>query len=90
MTLKGILELLDRHPEYRGNVDAAGGGNSESGVTLRQGARAVFLASLWYRQQGPILVITPWHQIGAHGSVFALNCACYRIEMDADSKNPVS
>ena len=59
MTLKGILELLDRHPEYRGNVDAAGGGNSESGVTLRQGARAVFLASLWYRQQGPILVITP-------------------------------
>nr|MCS5666214.1 DEAD/DEAH box helicase [Dehalococcoidia bacterium] len=59
MTLKGVLELLDRHPQHRRNVDASGEGNRESGVTVRQGARAVFLASLWYRQQGPILVVTP-------------------------------
>ena len=52
MTLKGILELLDRHPEHRGNVDA-------SGATVRQGARSAFLASLWRRQRGPLLVITP-------------------------------
>ena len=55
MTLKGVLELLDRNPEHRGNVDTCG----ESGVTVRQGARAAFLASLWRRQQGPMLVITP-------------------------------
>ena len=59
MTLKGVLELLDRNPQHRGNVDASGEGNSEPGVTVRQGARAVFLASLWCRQQGPILVVTP-------------------------------
>ena len=52
MTLKGVLELLDRHPEHRGNVDAAG-------ATVRQGARSAFLASLWRRQRGPLLVITP-------------------------------
>ena len=59
MTLKGVLELLDRHPEHRGNVDASSAGNGVSGVTVRQGARAAFLASLWCRQQGPILVVTP-------------------------------
>ena len=52
MTLKGVLELLDRHPEHRGNVAA-------SGATVRQGARSAFLASLWRRQRGPLLVITP-------------------------------
>ena len=52
MTLKGVLELLDRHPEHRGNIDA-------SGATVRQGARSAFLASLWRRQRGPLLVITP-------------------------------
>ena len=52
MTLKGVLELLNRHPEHRGNVDA-------SGATVRQGARSAFLASLWRRQRGPLLVITP-------------------------------
>ena len=63
MTLKGVLDLLDRHPEHRGNVDASsktsGKAGDESGVTVRQGARAAFLASLWCRQNGPILVVTP-------------------------------
>ena len=59
MTLKGVLELLDRHPGHRGNVDSCGTPRGESGVTVRQGARAAFLASLWRRQQGPILVVTP-------------------------------
>ena len=59
MTLKGVLELLDRHPEHRGNVDASGKPGGESGVTVRQGARAAYLASLWHRQRGPILVVTP-------------------------------
>jgi len=59
MTLKGVLELLDRHPEHRGNIDASAKGGSESGVTVRQGARAAYLASLWRKQQGPILVVTP-------------------------------
>ena len=59
MTLKGVLELLDRHPEHRENVDASGRPGVESGVTVRQGARAAFLASVWQRQRGPILVVTP-------------------------------
>jgi len=59
MTLNGVLELLDRHPEHRENVDASGKPGGESGVTVRQGARAAFLASLWRRQRGPILVVTP-------------------------------
>ena len=59
MTLKGVLELLDRHPEHRGNVDSCGDSKAESEVTVRQGARAAFLASLWCRQRGPLLVITP-------------------------------
>ena len=59
MTLKGVLELLDHHPEHKGNVDATVLGDSESELTIRQGARAAFLASLWCRQRGPILVVTP-------------------------------
>jgi len=59
MTLKGVLELLDRHPEHRGNVDASASSGDASGVTVRQGARSTFLASLWRRQRGPLLVITP-------------------------------
>ena len=59
MTLKGVLELLDRHPEHRGNVDASASSSDASGVTVRQGARSAFLASLWRRQRGPLLVITP-------------------------------
>ena len=59
MTLNGVLELLDRHPEHRGNVDSCGKPGEKSGVMVRQGARAAFLASLWRRRQGPILVVTP-------------------------------
>ena len=59
MTLKGVLDLLDRHPEHRGNVDASASAGDASGVTVRQGARSAFLASLWRRQRGPLLVITP-------------------------------
>ncbi|HIN37889.1 MAG TPA: transcription-repair coupling factor [Dehalococcoidia bacterium] len=59
MTLKGVLELLDRHPEHRRNVDASASSGDASGVTVRQGARSAFLASLWRRQRGPLLVITP-------------------------------
>ena len=59
MTLKGVLELLDHHPEHRGNVDASASSGDASGVTVRQGARSAFLASLWRRQRGPLLVITP-------------------------------
>ena len=59
MSLNGVLELLDFHPQHRENLDSFGNPKDEGGVTLRQGARAAFLASLWRRQQGPILVITP-------------------------------
>ncbi|MDA1129187.1 MAG: transcription-repair coupling factor [Chloroflexi bacterium] len=67
MTLNGVLELLDRHPEHRRNVDSCFNPGTKPrtkpgtnpGVTVRQGAHAAFLASLWRRQQGTILVITP-------------------------------
>ena len=59
MTLKGVLELLDRHPGHRGKVDSWGGNAGESGVTVRQGAPAAFLASRWSLQQGPVWSGTP-------------------------------
>ncbi|MBT99302.1 MAG: transcription-repair coupling factor [Dehalococcoidia bacterium] len=63
MTLKGVLELLDRHPEHRSNVDISGqaGGkpSGDTSATVRQGARSAFLASLWCRQNSPLLVVTP-------------------------------
>ena len=59
MTLKGVLELLDRHPEHRGNVDASASSSDASRGIVRQGARSAFLAALWRRQRGPLLVITP-------------------------------
>ena len=58
MSLAGVLELLDHHPDYRRTVEQSASGESPS-VLIRQGARATFIASLARRARGPLLVITP-------------------------------
>ena len=63
MTLKGVLELLDRNPDHRASIEISGQTGDKPGrdtpATVRQGARSAFLASLWCHQRGPLLVITP-------------------------------
>ena len=58
MSLIGILDLLEDHPEFRRAIDAAENGGTET-TTVRQGARPAFIASLARRRNGPLLVITP-------------------------------
>ena len=59
MSLKGVLNIVSRHPEFRrhaSEIDAPGG---PAQIAVRQGARPAYLAALWDRQQAPILVLTP-------------------------------
>ena len=57
MSLNGILELLERHPEVCGSLERAVSGPGPAMV--RQEARPAFIASLARRSPGPVLVITP-------------------------------
>ena len=59
MSLHGLLAILERHPEYRHNIESASGPAPFANVTVRQGARPAFIASLRRRRQGAMLVITP-------------------------------
>ena len=87
MALSGLLDLLERHPDYQrylalaaqrsraaaghranGNGIGAGNGAAADGggmaaesdaIKLRPGARPAFIASLWRRQAGPLVVLTP-------------------------------
>ena len=61
MSLQGVLELLESHPEHRRNIESLLGKTTGArpAVAVRGGARPAFTASLWRRQTGPILVITP-------------------------------
>ena len=58
MSLNGILNLLEGHPEFRGAVESVETGKERS-ATIRQGARSAFIASLARRHSGPMLVIAP-------------------------------
>ncbi len=58
MSLNGILKLLDRHPEFCSSLEDAVSGRAPE-VTVRQGARATFVASLARRAEAPTLVIAP-------------------------------
>ena len=58
MSLNGILDLLETHPEFRETLEEVESGSSRTG-TVRQGARATFIASLAKRHAGPTLVIAP-------------------------------
>ena len=94
MALSGLLDLLERHPDYQrylalaaqrsraavaanhranGNANGAGNGLAAGGgqgagngmaaesdaIKLRPGARPAFIASLWRRQAGPLVVLSP-------------------------------
>ena len=63
MALTGILDVLERHPRYRSHVESAlascAGPEPSANVTVMAGARPAFVASLWRRQAGPLLVLTP-------------------------------
>ena len=58
MSLNGILDLLEYHPEFSRAVKSAENHGAET-ATVRQGARPAFIASLARRRKGPLLVITP-------------------------------
>ena len=58
MSLSGVLKILNEHPDYRQAVEQAATGGSGA-VTVRQGAREAFIASLALRAAGPVLVVTP-------------------------------
>ena len=58
MSLNGILDLLEGHPEFRRAIESAENGGTET-ATVRQGARPAFIASLARRRKGPLLVIAP-------------------------------
>ena len=58
MSLSGILDLLQGHPEFRSAVEAAESGSCLT-ATVRQGARAAFIGSLAVKHKGPVLVIAP-------------------------------
>ena len=71
MALSGLLDVLERHPQYRRYIESGAGPEpayasddgdgpeAPPGVTVRAGARPAFIASLWRRQKGPFLVLTP-------------------------------
>ncbi len=64
MSLNGILDLLEHHPEFRRAIESAENGGTKSAM-VRQGARPAFIASLYRRmtgarrRKGPLLVIAP-------------------------------
>ena len=58
MSLAGILNLIEVHPEFSDSLKNAISGETPE-VTVRQGARAAFIASLARRAAAPTLVITP-------------------------------
>ena len=58
MSLNGILDLLERHPQFCRSLDQAVSGETGT-ATVRQGARPAFIASLARRSPGPLLVIAP-------------------------------
>ena len=64
MSLNGILDLLEHHPEFRRAIESAENGEDRA-ATVRQGARPAFIASLYRqmtgarRRNGPLLVIAP-------------------------------
>ena len=58
MSLNGILDLLERHPDFRRAIESAENGGTKT-ATVRQGARPAFISSLARSRKGPLLVITP-------------------------------
>ena len=58
MSLNGILDLLEYHPEFSRSVESVENHGAET-ATVRQGARPAFIAALARRRKGPLLVIAP-------------------------------
>ncbi len=58
MSLNGILDLLERHTEFRGTVESVEN-NSAGSAAVRQGARPALIAALARRRNSPLLVIAP-------------------------------
>ena len=59
MSLKGVLDLLNRHPMFprpgKGDIPP----ERPFEVAVRQGARPAYIAALWESRRVPTLVITP-------------------------------
>ena len=58
MSLNGILELLEEHPEFCLSLEQSMSGDSGT-AKVRQGARPAFIASLARRSPGPLLAVAP-------------------------------
>ena len=58
MSLNGVLDLLEHHPDFRRAIESAETDGTK-GATVRQGARPAFIASLARRRKGPMLVVAP-------------------------------
>ena len=59
MTLKGILATLSLHPEFRRHLAQIDNCVDPPEISIRQGARAAYLAAVWGQRQVPMLVLTP-------------------------------
>ena len=59
MSLRGILSVAGGHPAFRRHLAGLSESNSESPITVRQGARPAYIGCLWRQLQSPILVLTP-------------------------------
>ena len=59
MSLKGILDLVNRHPMFPGPGKGDIPPERPFEVTVRQGARPAYIAALWESRRVPTLVVTP-------------------------------
>ncbi len=59
MSLRGVLDLVNRHPMFSGPGKADGSPEEPFEATVRQGARAAYIAAVWEFHRVPTLVITP-------------------------------
>src|SRR5919106_6177039 len=59
MSLKGILNIVGSHPEFRRHLREIDTTGRPAPIAVRQGARPAYLAALWSAQQVPVLVLTP-------------------------------
>jgi transcription-repair coupling factor (superfamily II helicase) len=59
MSLKGVLNAVSHHPEFAKHINAIGASAGPPQLAVRQGAQPAYLAALWSRWSGPLLLLTP-------------------------------
>ncbi len=59
MSLAGILSAVRSHPDFRSHAAGLSQAGSSNSVTVRQGARPAYIASLWQELGSPVLALAP-------------------------------